>query len=115
MQIVETPIFTRRVTELLSDEEYRALQAVLLARPDVGRVIVGTGGARKVRWAVEGRGKSGGMRAIYYWANARGIRRAEKGAPRDNRKNGLRDFPQLCHRQLPFTEKPQCVTNFSMS
>jgi len=73
MQIVETPIFTRRVTELLSDEEYRALQAVLLARPDVGRVIVGTGGARKVRWAVEGRGKSGGVRAIYYWANARGI------------------------------------------
>lgn len=73
MQIVETAIFTRRVTEILSDDEYRALQAALLARPDLGRVIVGTGGARKVRWSLEGRGKSGGVRAIYYWANERGV------------------------------------------
>ncbi|HEY0035629.1 MAG TPA: type II toxin-antitoxin system RelE/ParE family toxin [Longimicrobium sp.] len=73
MQIVETPVFTRRVTELLSHDGYRLLQAALLARPDMGAVIVGTGGARKVRWSVDGRGKSGGVRAIYYHATLDGV------------------------------------------
>lgn len=73
MQIVETSAFTRRVAALLSDEEYRALQTMLVENPEAGAVIVGTGGARKVRWAMKGRGKSGGARVIYYWADARGI------------------------------------------
>ncbi|HYW07396.1 MAG TPA: hypothetical protein VE913_10590 [Longimicrobium sp.] len=73
MQVVETPVFTRRVTEILTDEEYRGLRSALLARPDAGSVIVGTGGARKIRWAADGRGKSGGVRVIYCWAAAREI------------------------------------------
>ncbi|WP_310735815.1 type II toxin-antitoxin system RelE/ParE family toxin [Pseudoalteromonas sp. SR45-1] len=36
-------------------------------RPDMGKVIKQSGGLRKVRWALEGRGKSGGVRVIYYW------------------------------------------------
>ncbi len=56
MQVVETSAFTRRVAVLLTDEEYRALQTMLVANPEAGRVIVGTGGARKVRWALAGRG-----------------------------------------------------------
>jgi hypothetical protein len=44
----------------------------LLARPDAGKVIPGSGGLRKLRWAAEGRGKRGGLRVIYYWFTARG-------------------------------------------
>jgi hypothetical protein len=70
MVIVETSIFTRRVTELLPDEEYRALQATLVDRPDAGPVIPGGGGLRKIRWSASGHGKRGGVRIIYYWATA---------------------------------------------
>lgn len=67
MIIIETNVFTRRIKELMSDDEYKALQEALVYRPDMGVIIHGTGGLRKVRWKLEGRGKSGGVRAIYYW------------------------------------------------
>ena len=70
MVILETSIFTRRVTELLTDEEYRLLQATLLDRPDAGPVIPGSAGLRKIRWSAAGHGKRGGARIIYYWAVA---------------------------------------------
>ena len=70
MVIVETPIFTKQVLSILSDDDYRLLQQVLLERPDAGNVIPGSGGLRKLRWAVEGRGKRGGVRVIYYWFTA---------------------------------------------
>ena len=50
MQIIETTVFTRRVTKLLSDDEYRLLQHALVARPDSGAIIPGSAGIRKVRW-----------------------------------------------------------------
>ena len=68
MVIVETSIFTRQVQALLTDEEYRQLQSALVLRPDLGALIPGSGGLRKMRWAVQGRGKRGGVRIIYYWA-----------------------------------------------
>jgi len=70
MVVVETSIFTRRVTELLPDDEYRQLQATLVDRPDAGPVIPGGGGLRKIRWRASGHGKRGGARIIYYWATA---------------------------------------------
>jgi hypothetical protein len=66
--IVETSIFTRQVQALLSDEEYRQLQMALVLHPDLGAVIPGSGGLRKVRWTMRGRGKRGGVRVIYFWA-----------------------------------------------
>ncbi|HZE90298.1 MAG TPA: type II toxin-antitoxin system RelE/ParE family toxin [Rhizobacter sp.] len=71
MEFVETPTFTRLVTELLTDEDYRALQNLLLADPQCGALIRDGGGIRKMRFAAQGRGKSGGVRAIYYWAKTR--------------------------------------------
>jgi mRNA-degrading endonuclease RelE of RelBE toxin-antitoxin system len=68
MVIIETSVFTRQVQALLSDEEYRALQTALANRPNAGSVIVGSGGLRKLRWAIKGKGKRGGSRVIYYWA-----------------------------------------------
>jgi hypothetical protein len=65
--IVETRGFTARICGLLRDEDYRFLQLELVRNPEVGRVIQGTGGLRKLRWATSGRGKRGGARVIYFW------------------------------------------------
>ena len=67
MEFIETSTFTRMVTELLSDDEYRELQNILVEDPERGDIIKGGGGIRKLRHAVQGRGKSGGVRVIYYW------------------------------------------------
>jgi hypothetical protein len=66
MVIIETSIFTKKINTLLNDEEYRALQNVLVERPDSGDIIQGSGGIRKIRWGVGGQGKRGGARVIYY-------------------------------------------------
>ena len=67
MEIVETSVFTKEITRILSDDEYRALQNFLVANPKAGAIIKGSGGLRKVRWGIGGRGKSGGIRTIYYY------------------------------------------------
>jgi mRNA-degrading endonuclease RelE of RelBE toxin-antitoxin system len=71
MLIVETSVFTRRVLKHLSDENYRSLQQFLVADPEAGDLIRHSGGLRKIRWSIAGRGKRGGVRIIYYWAPAR--------------------------------------------
>jgi len=68
MVIIETPIFTNKISALLSDEEYRAFQSALVETPSSGNIIQGSGGIRKIRWGASGRGKKGGVRIIYYWA-----------------------------------------------
>jgi len=67
MVIIETPIFTKRLSSVMTDEEYRLLQIHLINKPDAGKVIQGSGGLRKLRWFAKGHGKSGGVRIIYYW------------------------------------------------
>ncbi len=64
MRFIETPVFTRAVVELLSDEEYSSFQLALLLRPRLGAVIPSSGGLRKLRWSLKGRGKRGGIRSI---------------------------------------------------
>lgn len=68
----QTPIFTRQVTEQLKDEDYRLLQVHLVQHLDAGAIIQGSGGLRRFRWRLRGRGKRGGARIIYYWKAARG-------------------------------------------
>src|ERR1041385_200262 len=70
MVVVETSIFTKQVISLLSDDEYRKLQAALINRPGMGAIVQGGGGIRKIRWGLRSKGKSGGIRVIYYWAVA---------------------------------------------
>jgi hypothetical protein len=67
VRFVETPVFTKIVTRMLDDDEYRSLQIALMLRPEQGPLIRGAGGLRKVRWAKAGSGKRGGLRVIYYW------------------------------------------------
>ena len=66
MVFIETPVFTRQVQELLSDEAYSAFQWYMALNPRAGDVIQGTGGLRKVRWSVAGGGKRAGVRVIYF-------------------------------------------------
>jgi len=68
LQLIETSVFTRQITALLSDEEYGEFQFRIAANPELGPLIRGGGGIRKVRVAVGSRGKRGGARVIYYWA-----------------------------------------------
>lgn len=70
MVIIETTFFTKKIAALLNDEDYRALQNALVEKPNLGDIIQGSGGIRKIRWGASGRGKSGGGRIIYYWATA---------------------------------------------
>ena len=67
ISFIETKLFTRLVQEYLSDDEYSTLQHALIYRPDLGAVIPGGGGIRKVRWRAAGRGKRSGVRVIYFW------------------------------------------------
>jgi len=71
MELVETPIFTRQIAAAMDDDEYRLLQLHLIQHPDAGDTIRGSGGLRKIRWRLPGRGKRGGARIIYYWKKAR--------------------------------------------
>lgn len=67
MIFIEASTFTKLLLKYLSDEEYQALQTYLMQKPDAGDLVRGSGGVRKVRWALDGGGKSGGVRVIYYW------------------------------------------------
>lgn len=49
----------------LGEDEYVALEEMLLLNPKAGAVIVGSGGVRKIRFALPGKGKSGSVRVIY--------------------------------------------------
>ncbi len=63
----ETSIFTRQITGLLSDDDLSALEWALMACPERGDLIRGSGGLCKIRWAGSGRGQRGGLRIIDYW------------------------------------------------
>ncbi len=67
MVIIETLTFTRQITQLIPDDDYRELQTALHLNPQLGDLIQGGGGLRKVRWSRPGMGKRGGVRVIYYW------------------------------------------------
>ncbi|SRR5712691_5471528 len=69
MEFIEAPVFTRHVSEYLDDDEYHELQNQLARNPELGDLMPGTGGFRKLRWAdtARGKGRRGGLRIIYYY------------------------------------------------
>jgi len=66
MRVIATRGYDRRAARLLTAEARAAAEAAIVARPDAWPTIPGTGGARKARVAVPGRGKRGGARVIYF-------------------------------------------------
>lgn len=67
LTVAELPEYLRAAAKLLADTDRRAIVDHLAAHPAAGDLIEGTGGVRKLRWARDGRGKSGGVRVIYYF------------------------------------------------
>ncbi len=68
--VVETPEFLSATRKLMSDEERAVLVDYLAYNPVAGDLIPGTGGVRKLRWGLEGRGKRGGARVVYFHHDA---------------------------------------------
>ncbi len=64
--VAETPGYIRLAEKLLSEDERRDLISYLAEHPRAGDLIEGTSGVRKLRWGRGGRGKSGGVRVVYY-------------------------------------------------
>ncbi len=69
MEFVEAPSFTRHVSGYLNEDDYRLLQTTLSGKPELGDLMPGTGGFRKMRWADarRGKGRRGGLRIIYFY------------------------------------------------
>jgi len=69
MEFIESPGFTRHISDHLSDEGYRAFQNELAGNPEAGDLMPGTGGFRKARCADprRGKGRRGGLRIVYYY------------------------------------------------
>lgn len=69
LTVVETPSFLRDAAKAMTEAERIEVVSFLAANPDAGDVMPDTGGARKLRWRAQGRGKRGGVRVIYYYHN----------------------------------------------
>ena len=67
MVFIETSVFTKHLSKYMKDEEYRLFQLCIMDSPEKGAIVKGSGGVRKIRWAINNKGKSGGIRVIYYW------------------------------------------------
>lgn len=70
VSVAETPEFLSATRKLMSDDERALLVDYLAHNPMAGDLVQGTGGIRKVRWALDGRGKRGGARVIYFYHDA---------------------------------------------
>jgi hypothetical protein len=68
---IETPEFIHKIDRIASQDEFHQLQNELISDPLKGKIVKGTGGARKIRMKLKGRGKSGGARTIYYYVDLR--------------------------------------------
>ncbi|WP_145555643.1 type II toxin-antitoxin system RelE/ParE family toxin [Yersinia canariae] len=97
LHFIETSIFQRKIDGLLSADEYQRFQEFLSLDPTVGDTISGTNGCRKIRWALSGMGKSGGIRVIYYYLTRQGeiylliaYPKSEKDNLTNSEKNQLR-------------------------
>jgi mRNA-degrading endonuclease RelE of RelBE toxin-antitoxin system len=66
LTFIELPPFDAIRDKYLDDDEFASLQLFLSEHPDAGEVIPHSGGCRKLRWAIEGKGKRGGLRVIYF-------------------------------------------------
>jgi hypothetical protein len=67
MIFIEDHWFQKRRKGLLDDEALFNLMQSLATHPSAGKIIPGSGGLRKIRWALKGHGKRGGLRVVYFW------------------------------------------------
>ena len=70
MDIFETAPFSRIRSRYFDEDSFAVFTWALDRHPKMGEVVQGTGGVRKVRWQLPGRGKRGGVRVVYFVADA---------------------------------------------
>lgn len=105
LEFIETPLFESQRKELINDEEFRILQSNIIKKPDLGDLITGTGGLRKVRLAGSNTGKSGGYRAIYLFILPDLIflmllyKKGKKDSLTQNEKNALKEISKSIKRE----------------
>lgn len=100
--VVELPGYIAKASRLMSKGERSAVIDLVASNPECGDVIVGTGGVRKVRFAKEGRGKSGSYRVVYYFCNdtiplflITCFGKSDKGNISQSEKNTIKKLVQL--------------------
>lgn len=71
LEFIYTPLFDRTAQGLLDDEAMRQVENILLVEPRTGDLVARTGGVRKLRAALPGRGKRGGARVVYLYVEVR--------------------------------------------
>ena len=71
--VIETPIFTKQVDKIWSEDERLSFIDYIVTNPTTGDVIPNSDGARKIRWSMKGSGKRGGVRVIYFNQDAEGV------------------------------------------
>jgi len=93
---IETPVFVNKIDKLNCQEDFFELQNELVENPTKGKIEKGTGGARKIRMGLKGKGKSSGARLIYYFVDLRGeiwfldvYLKKDKSSLTDKEKNKL--------------------------
>lgn len=69
MEFIEAVAFTKYVYDYLTEDEFLGLQSFLFLYPEAGKIVPGSGDIRKIHWSMSGKGKSGGVRVIYYFKN----------------------------------------------
>ena len=72
LTIIESPLFTKLWPDYWSEEERGEFATFIASNSEIGDVIPGSGGCRKIRWSRAGAGKRGGVRVIYTVRLARG-------------------------------------------
>lgn len=104
ISVLETPEFLSATRKLMSDEERALLVDYLAYNPTAGDLITGTGGVRKLRWGLEGRGKRGGARVIYFYHDAGvplfALTAFAKNEQADLSQRDRNDFRQLTTRMV---------------
>ncbi|MBS0850148.1 type II toxin-antitoxin system RelE/ParE family toxin [Citrobacter sp. JGM124] len=99
LHFIETPIFERLIDDLLTTDDYQRFQAYLLLDPHAGPTISHTGGCRKIRWSLPAKGKSGGIRVIYYYVAKNGTIHLLYAYPKSEQEN-LTDRQKAVMKQL---------------
>ncbi len=66
LTVAETPIFSKQAAQYWSPDEHAAFVTFIAHNPDAGEVVPHSGGVRKIRWGIRGRGKRGGVRVVYF-------------------------------------------------
>ena len=97
IRIAELGPFRKEAPELWTEEEVQNLRDYLALNPEAGDIVIGTGGVRKLRWRISGRGKRGGARVIYYFRDLNMplylisvYKKTERDTPTQAEKNVLR-------------------------